>query len=158
MYTLILDEKYEAAARGLIESATADIRMSTFKIQRPTRRRAPGLIAALDLICDKSRAGVRVQFLMNWDLKFRGVAKTNAIVANAFRAAGIDVRYLPDGRCSHAKILIVDGRQMLIGSHNWSAQSFTRNFELSVLTDDDILIRQATEIYGAVFTRGKKWL
>jgi phosphatidylserine/phosphatidylglycerophosphate/cardiolipin synthase-like enzyme len=95
---------------------------------------------------------------MNWDDKFKGVAKTNAAVANAFRAAGVDVRYLPNGRCSHAKILIIDGRQMMIGSHNWSVQSFTRNFEVSVLTDDNILIRQAAEIYGAAFARGKKWL
>lgn len=158
MYTLIPDEKFEAAARRLIESAGTDVLITTFKIQRPTRRRAPGLTALLDMICDKSRAGVRVRFLMNWDDKFKGVAKTNAAVANAFRAAGVDVRYLPDGRCSHAKILIVDFKLMMIGSHNWSVQSFTRNFELSVLTDDPDLIRQAAELFGGVFIRGKKWL
>jgi phosphatidylserine/phosphatidylglycerophosphate/cardiolipin synthase-like enzyme len=95
---------------------------------------------------------------MNWDEKFKGVAKTNAAVANAFRAAGVDVRYLPNGRCSHAKILIVDGIQMIVGSHNWSVQSFTRNFELSIMTDDNTLIRQAMDIYRGIFTRGKRWL
>lgn len=158
MYTLIPDEKYQTEAARLIASAVGDVLISTFKIQRPTRRRAPVLTALLDTICDKSRAGVRIRFLMNWDDKFKGVAKTNSAVANAFRAAGVDVRYLPGGRCSHAKILIVDGRQMMIGSHNWSVQSFTRNFEVSILTDDANLIKQAAGLYGDIFARGKKWL
>jgi phosphatidylserine/phosphatidylglycerophosphate/cardiolipin synthase-like enzyme len=158
MYTLIPDEKIQAAAAGLIRAATSEILISTFKIQRPTRNRAPELRALLDVVCERARTGVRVSFLMNWDEKYRGIAKTNAPVASAFRAAGVDVRYFADGRCSHAKILICDRRALILGSHNWSVRSFTHNFELSILTDDIDVVRSAAEIYGAAFARGKKWL
>jgi phosphatidylserine/phosphatidylglycerophosphate/cardiolipin synthase-like enzyme len=158
MYSLIPDEKYAAAARFMIGSAKTEILISTFKIQRPTRRRAPDLISLLDLVCERARQGVQVSFLMNWNDTFKGVAKTNAPVASAFRAAGVDVRYLQGGRCAHAKILICDRRAMILGSHNWSVQAFTLNFELSLLVEDEQVILPAVEIYGAAFKTAKKWL
>jgi phosphatidylserine/phosphatidylglycerophosphate/cardiolipin synthase-like enzyme len=158
MYTLIHDESYQYEARKLIDAAHAEILISTFKIQRPTRRQGAILTALLDTLCAKSKAGIRVRLLMNWSDKFKGVAKTNAVVASMMRAAGVDVRYFADGRCAHAKMLIVDKYAAMIGSHNWSVMSFTRNFEVSVLTCDDVLVRRALELYEGAFERAKKWL
>jgi phosphatidylserine/phosphatidylglycerophosphate/cardiolipin synthase-like enzyme len=158
MYTLIPDEKIAAAMRYMIAAAKSEILISTFKIQRPTRRRVPDLLSLLDLVCERSRQGIRARFLMNWNDALKGVAKTNAPVASAFRAAGVDVRYLQDSRCAHAKILICDKRAMILGSHNWSVQAFCLNFELSILIEDELLIMHALEIYNATFERAKKWL
>ena len=158
MYELIPDEKIAASMRYLIAAAKSEILISTFKIQRPTRRRALALGSLLDLVCERSKAGVQVRFLMNWNDTFKGVAKTNAPVASAFRAAGIDVRYLQNTRCAHAKILICDRKAMIIGSHNWSVQAFTLNFELSILIEDDVAVKSAIEIYSGAFEHAKKWL
>jgi len=144
--------------RYMIAAAKSEILISTFKVQRPTRRRAPDLLSLLDLVCERSKQGIRARFLMNWNDALKGVAKTNAPVASAFRAAGVDVRYLQGNRCAHAKILICDKRAMILGSHNWSVQSFTLNFELSILIEDEPQVLHAVEIYGAAFDRAKKWL
>lgn len=158
MYNLIHDEKYQYEAARLIDAAHAEILISTFKIQRPARRQGEVLTTLLNMLCVKSKAGIRVRLLMNWSDKFKGVAKTNAVVASMMRAAGVDVRYFADGRCAHAKMLIVDKQAAIIGSHNWSVMSFTRNFEVSVLTVDDVLVRRALELYEGAFEHAKKWL
>jgi phosphatidylserine/phosphatidylglycerophosphate/cardiolipin synthase-like enzyme len=51
-------------------------------------------------------------------------------------AHGVPVVLDEAGRTSHAKILVVDGRRILSGSHNWTRSAMTANREVSWLIDD----------------------
>ncbi len=56
------------------------------------------------------------------------------------RQAGAEVRYL-DSPYIHAKALLVDGRQALVGSINLTANSLDFNRELSILVDEPYLVQ-----------------
>jgi len=158
MYTLLHDEKYVAAVLDHMRAAKKEIWISTFKAQDTERKRGARLHELIGAVCQKAHAGCKVLFLMNWDERMRGVAKTNKVVANIFRSAGVDVRYLPNSRCCHAKILLVDRQDLFIGSHNWSQKSLFNNFETSIHTTDRELIKQVEAVYLGVFAKAKAWL
>lgn len=158
MITVIPDERYQTIVEGMVKRATGQILLATFKIQDSDFGPGKLLHEVITAVCEKSRRGVKVCFLMNWEKRYRGVARTNMKVADTFRAAGVDVRFLPGGRCVHAKILLVDRTCMILGSHNWSVKSWTANFEMSMLTDDEAAIRDAEAAYQKVFSTAQRWL
>lgn len=68
--------------------------------------------------------------------KTRGVA-IRCIVNSANLAAlltdlGFYAKCLPTERILHAKLMIIDGNKIVIGSHNYSQHAFTSNHEASV--------------------------
>jgi phosphatidylserine/phosphatidylglycerophosphate/cardiolipin synthase-like enzyme len=157
MYTLIVDGSYKEEAFRILEGATQEIILSTFKIQYEERRRGDNLRLLINKILNKLRQGVRVRFLMNWEAKGKGVAKVNAHVADILTAAGADVRYLKDARCCHSKILIVDGKVLILGSHNWSIPSMNNNFETSILIDDPGIIEKVKEVFDRTYSAARRW-
>ena len=158
MYALKCNEEYAAAALALIRSANETVLLSTFKIQQSTRPADANLQALIEALQTAAQGGRTVKFLMNWEKSRRGVARTNESVANTLRAAGADIRYLPDGRCCHSKILIADNHTMLLGSHNWSKASLTRNFEVSILVRDEIVIAATREVFYETWALARAWL
>jgi phosphatidylserine/phosphatidylglycerophosphate/cardiolipin synthase-like enzyme len=48
-----------------------------------------------------------------------------------------------DKKVEHRKIIIIDERYLLIGSHNLTQKSFEQNKEISVFIDDDVLSKRA---------------
>jgi len=58
---------------------------------------------------------------------------------------GRQVRVVTDEHTvtSHAKLVVVDGRFTLAGSHNWTRAALTTNREASWLVDDTVVAREA---------------
>lgn len=59
-------------------------------------------------------------------------------LADTLRKVGVDVKVVNTKNLMHAKIIIIDEKDVVIGSHNYTQSAFTTNFEFSVLLDDGI--------------------
>jgi phosphatidylserine/phosphatidylglycerophosphate/cardiolipin synthase-like enzyme len=68
--------------------------------------------------------GVRVRCLTNTDL-----------LTKQLNDLKIKARTLKDERVLHAKIIIIDEKFLVIGSHNLTSNAFTRNLETSVILE-----------------------
>lgn len=53
-------------------------------------------------------------------------------------------------RTSHGKIVLIDERTLVIGSHNWTRPALTSNREASLVVDDPALVRQACELFATI--------
>ena len=53
----------------------------------------------------------------------------------------------------HRKLLIVDGREVLLGSANWTHNAFTRSDEVDVLFDDAAALQRLQELFNADWQR-----
>ena len=157
MYRQIVDNEYVAAAGALIDLAEGSIDLSTFKLQYDHTHRGDFLRGLIDKLLLKIRAGVKVRCLMNWDEKRRGVAKTNGPVAELLKREGADVRFLEKNRCCHSKLLIIDGRRMILGSHNWSNRSVGSNFEISLEIDAPEVIKPIQDVFLRSFCDARKF-
>lgn len=67
------------------------------------------------------RRGVVVRAVVNNDISLKSL-----------KAAGIQARQLKDKRTLHCKLVILDQKTLVIGSHNFTRNAFSHNVEASV--------------------------
>jgi len=80
----------------------------------------------------KSR-GVRVRIIIERNV----VGDDNDAIFRELAAKGFDIRYASSAyKLTHAKFIIVDGKSVLVGSHNLSNSALYKNREASVIIND----------------------
>ncbi len=122
-------------ALRLLEGASKYISLALYKLgYYPQYPRSPSndLIAGL---LDAAARGVRVRVLLEGgedyaDLEFAREARRTATY---LRLNGVQVRFDPMGETLHAKLLVVDGEDIMVSSANWSYYSLARNVEAGVV-------------------------
>jgi len=72
-----------------------------------------------------SRRGVAVEVITNF-----------ADVVNLLNSEGCKAIKPITKNLIHAKMMIIDGELLILGSHNYTQSAFTMNYEVSVLFDD----------------------
>jgi phosphatidylserine/phosphatidylglycerophosphate/cardiolipin synthase-like enzyme len=91
---------------------------------------------AMEAILAAKDRGVKVRVILE-----KGVmGSDNEEPYNKLSAAGVPVRWAPDKfALLHAKFIIVDGKMVLIGSHNLTNNALKKNREASVILDGSIV-------------------
>lgn len=90
-------------------------------------------------LAQAARKGVQVQILTSKVLPFKQAAY--------FNRAGIEVHYSKNYYI-HAKAIIIDSKQALLGSTNLTAASLDDNRELSIRTQDAMVLRKLLSIFS----------
>ncbi len=146
---IVRGSDYLAMATALIDAAAERVRVSMFFFNTDEEDGpAASLVAAMRRAVDR---GVRVQVLLDDDLPddYHGARVVNEAARARLATLGIDTRATPLDRTYHAKVLLVDGRHMLAGSHNWTASSFYLYDDTSLYVDSPA----ASAAAGARFDR-----
>ena len=157
MNQLLPDEKFIKRAIKLICSAEHSIYLSTFKAEISHSPLGLSVIPFYDEVMKKAKEKKDVKLLINWNDKRSSVPKTNLLVMKKIKESGGLVRTLQNNRCCHAKIIIIDKRFAIIGSHNLSVKSCTANFEVSFFIDDLVAIKALLGVYFDVWQKAKKY-
>ena len=103
----------------------------------PPRR----LIALLDDAC---RRGVRVEIMIPENTGIKPLNKVNYLNACRLSALGVKVYVIPG--MNHAKVLLIDSEEGLIGSQNMDILSFNFNVEVGVFFRQKALVRDLSVI------------
>jgi phosphatidylserine/phosphatidylglycerophosphate/cardiolipin synthase-like enzyme len=151
MTKFLPDERFLPQAVMLTAAATNEILISSYKLEHTMRQRGDALRVLFEALVAAKRKGVKVKVLLNWNDLRRSVAKTNLYAMKWLKSHDIESRYLKDNRCCHAKIIIVDRKSVILGSHNLSCKSVMENHETSVLLDDAEIVQQAHELFLRVW-------
>jgi phosphatidylserine/phosphatidylglycerophosphate/cardiolipin synthase-like enzyme len=67
------------------------------------------------------------------------------------RFDGLDAVTVPANRILHAKMFIIDGSSVFLGSHNMTVRSTTSNHEVSAELDDYESVQQAIRYFNAIW-------
>jgi phosphatidylserine/phosphatidylglycerophosphate/cardiolipin synthase-like enzyme len=70
--------------------------------------------------------------------------RVNGRAAAALRRAGVTVEFEAPERVTHSKVVIIDGRSTLVGSHNWTANSLLTPGDASVVIDSPAVAEDFT--------------
>jgi phosphatidylserine/phosphatidylglycerophosphate/cardiolipin synthase-like enzyme len=130
---------YAAAVAGRIRAAGATIDVVMYSVWLGDDGAVPSLLRDL---AEAAARGVRVTICLDAD--DRDDTDRNAAAAAWFSGHGIRVVRDEGDLRTHAKTLVIDGRWVVVGSHNWTRSGIHRNRELSLLVDDPALAREVT--------------
>ncbi|MBA2276937.1 MAG: hypothetical protein H0W06_04165 [Chloroflexia bacterium] len=109
--------------------------------------RDPAMLAELT---EAERRGVSVRLMLTDEND-----EANLTAATRLIQGGVDVRLL-DHVYVHAKVVLVDGRQVFVGSQNWTATSLDANRELGVVLTEPLLVDRAEAVFASDWTLGSQ--
>ena len=97
----------------------------------------------MDALIDAKNRGVNVRVIM----EKRTMSNTNQETFDYLRNNGVEVRWASTAyKLTHSKFIIVDGKKVFVGSHNFSNSALNYNREASV-----IITGEAVEEFIRVF-------
>ncbi len=127
---------------------------------RPAGKPPETDLLADELIAAAAR-GVRVRVMMDHtvDGDFVKVWKGATLrMAEKLAAGGVEVYMDDPTEQIHAKMLVIDGEQVVVGSTNWSFEAMEMNNEASVLIDSPGFVADAYAPWLAdLFERATRW-
>ena len=156
-YPAVIDRVLEA--RQSVWIATANLKELMIEDRRlvPGRRRGrTPYRSVLAALAELSAKGVELRILH--------AAPPSRVFRRDFDrqkglvAGGLELRLCPR---THLKLVIVDGRELYLGSANWTGAGLgakheqRRNFELGLLTQDERLLDAAQEVFERVWRGGE---
>jgi cardiolipin synthase A/B len=105
----------------------------------------------IPILVKKAEHGVDVRIILNYNPFYDSTNKQNNVTKDILESHGIKVKYVYTNwsifRNVHNKGAIVDNTSVLISSINWNENSFTRNREVGVIIENEII----AEYYASVF-------
>ncbi len=99
------------------------------------------MLVALDDAC---RRGVRVEIIIPKDTDVKALNKVNFL--NARRLHDVGVNFYLTEMMNHAKVMILDGEEVMVGSQNIDVLSFNFNFEVGIFSRQEKLVADLKKI------------
>ncbi|MBW6486869.1 MAG: hypothetical protein K0B01_12050 [Syntrophobacterales bacterium] len=101
------------------------------------------------------KRGVRVLAVMELSQESGDLLQTNTETAKRLERAGIRVCPDPQNTVTHSKLVVIDRRQLFIGSHNLTQSALRYNHEASVWIESPVLAKEALDYLDSVCMQGK---
>jgi len=115
--------------------------------------KAKGMSRELGIkLAAKALEGKDVRVLINVVPGNARIAAINRQGAAWLQERKVRVRCLDPARVCHAKLVVVDDRVAVIGSHNWGVGALSRNFEVSVVIRDVGPVRKLVEYFDTLWS------
>lgn len=134
-------DDYHTTAIRLIDAARVRVTVAVFVMRLDEDGPVEHLLRALSAA---ARRGVEVRVVLDRGRDWRTgqVDPKHQEAGERLLKSGVKVVLDEDDRTTHAKVLVVDDRHVVVGSHNWTRSALTANREWSVLIDDPTVARQ----------------
>lgn len=152
--TALIGSRYYSRLQTLFAAAQQSIEVCMFHIALPTpthpvRHLLQGLV-------DACQRGVSVRVLVDQDREADPYLSTviNAPAVQFLKDNGVPVRSDPADLLLHSKLVLIDDRQALIGSHNWSAGSFFVFDDLTLLVESPQLVAVQRQRFNELWAAG----
>ncbi|MFH1216591.1 MAG: phospholipase D-like domain-containing protein [Pseudomonadota bacterium] len=141
---MLPDGKYYDTLVDFIRRAnhSIDMVMFLFKTTSSPQNRPSLLIKELEKARKK---GVVIHILLENSGYDDSINKENQKVAQALRKSGIKVSFDSAKTTTHAKIVVIDRRYAILGSHNLTHSALAFNHEFSLLIDNTNLASELTQ-------------
>lgn len=120
------DRSYYPVLISVLSSANKSIHISMFSYKNDHEV----IERITEILIAKSRQGLDVKVVLENSIDY------NELAYRRLRDAGVPVRFDSRALTTHTKLVIVDGKIVFVGSHNFSYSAMERNHEASVMITD----------------------
>ena len=99
------------------------------------------------------RRGIKYRILLNIESVMHKITRINQQTKKNFEAIGAKVKFGPTSQITHAKLFIIDDQFTILGSHNLSKRSVSRNDEVSVLINNRTIAMEFKRYFELLWVR-----
>ena len=123
---------YVSAVLPLLDSAGSSIHVALYRMSVYMGFPDSTANELLDALVRAARRGIDVRVLLDDCSFYADSAEANLASALYLFEHGIPVRFDRPEETTHAKLLVIDGQNVILGSTNWNYYALERNVEASV--------------------------
>jgi len=150
---LLPDQKYFEVVSKLIASANKSVHVIMYVAKYDPRESAETdpANALIELLASAKRKGLDVKVVVD-DVTKQSYPET----IDFLKSRNVPVRLDPKASVTtHAKVVIVDGEWVVIGSHNWSESALKENHEYSVLIRSSEIAANVEDYFEELWNGGR---
>ena len=148
---LLPDREYYSTAEKLIKRANESVLVAIYVIKYDPREENDPVNVLLKELVKAKKSGLNVKVLVD-DATQRSYKQTIEFLRNN----GVPVKLDESSRVTtHIKLVIIDHKYLLVGSHNWTESALSYNHEYSVLIISHDLARSAEKYFESLWDRGR---
>jgi len=103
-----------------------------------------------ELVAAKNR-GVDVKVIIEYRI-YQGYMDVNLEAYNYLKDHGVDVKLDEDSETDHFKFVVIDGKIVYVGSHNWSEAALYYNREVSIRIVEEGIARELKDYFNALWS------
>ena len=142
---VVNDREYFERVFELIDSADESIHLVMFEIKYYDKYPDSEVNQLVEKLIKKNSKGVEVKIIVDQFL-------TDKRAVEILQKTGVDIKWDSTKLTTHNKLMIIDGRVVLIGSTNWSYYSFSKNRESNVIFNDRESAKKFEEYFQEVWS------
>lgn len=136
MTKVIIGREYPQVLTPLIEQAQQSIDILVFDWRWYANEPNSNVQKFNHAILQASKRGVKVRALVN-----------NNIMPTILQLENLSVKRVGTKSMMHVKMIILDQKTIVIGSHNFSKNAFEFNHEVSILSEDEETINRCRKYF-----------
>ena len=133
-----------------VSQALTSIHLSIYMISDHWRAKEVGKINMVQTLCNAGLMGLNCRCIIDQPVVANRHTPFNTKAAIKLMDSGWKVRVMPVKHTLHEKILLIDQRLTIIGSHNISKASAISNLDTSLAVDSEVL---AARVYRQFWER-----
>lgn len=141
----------------MIMQSTTTIDLTVFQGRVSETNKHHRVRRILTTIESKVIHGVKARMIIYRGSHGDRIGKENKQFADASANRGIEVRFARPGDFVHSKMVIVDQKFVLLGSHNMTVSGIWDNYEASILVESCDIAETYRQYFEWLWERGKKY-
>lgn len=153
---LLIDEKFLRAVMELMKAAKKEVLIVAYLISLPRLERSDKAAMLCEELVNARKRGCKCKVILNYTSPPNRAVEDNKEAARWMGLNGVEFKYVARNRTVHAKMIIIDGVTLVIGSHNWSQRALERNAEASIEVSDDPVVKEARNWFLRIWEKARK--
>jgi len=150
--TAVVNDEYYDAVSEQILNAEESVYVIMFSMKAYSSNNSVQQLE--DMLILANDKGVDVKVLLDqseWHGSITSTTKENWKTKDYFEAGGVGVKMDDLKETTHVKMIIIDGKIVIIGSTNWTYSALERNNEASVIIENSELAQYYTEYFESLW-------
>ena len=149
--SILLDKDYYGNLSVILSRANKSVYVIMYVIKYDPKDPRDPVNTLLNILINLSKRNVDVKIIVD-DETYNSYPET----INYLLSHNISVKLdESSGRTTHTKLVIIDGKIVFLGSHNWTQSALKRNHEVSVLIYDEDVAKILLRYFFDIWSNGR---
>lgn len=137
-----------------LQNAKRSIFVAMYHLPLDPSNKSSAVTRLVDSLIEAKRRGVDVDVILDQEIDTervqRGRSAKNLRAYHYLRDNGILASFDSLSKRTHAKLLVIDGEIVILGSTNWSLEALGQNYEANLLVRSPEIAREITEEFKKI--------